>query len=89
MTRGRPVIEQAPDVLDAAADLTARTTDAIIEEARCRARPEQEQLPDGSWPHTSCLDCGEDIEPQRLILGRIRCFACQSARESRHRRGLS
>lgn len=88
MTPARPELERAPDILDRASALTERLTEAYVGQARRRAQPEQEQNPDGSWPQTDCEDCGCDIEPGRLALGKIRCFACQSARESRQKRGL-
>ena len=84
----RPDLERAPDVLDRASALTARLNEAYVEEARHRARPEQKQNPDGSWPQTECEDCANDIEPGRLALGKIRCLGCQEARESRLKRGL-
>ena len=88
MSVERPDLERAPDVLDRASALTARLNEAYVEEARHRARPEQKQNPDGSWPQTECEDCANDIEPGRLALGRIRCLGCQEARESRVKRGL-
>ena len=84
----RPDLERAPDVLDRASALTSRLVEAYVEEARHRARPEQKQNPDGSWPQTECEDCANDIEPGRLALGKIRCLGCQEARESRRKRGL-
>ena len=84
----RPDLERAPDVLDRASALTARLNEAYVEEARHRARPDQKQNPDGSWPQTECEDCANDIEPGRLALGKIRCLGCQEARESRLKRGL-
>lgn len=30
-----------------------------------------------------CVDCGEAIEPIRLVAGRFRCFDCQTAQEKR------
>lgn len=49
------------------------------------AAPEQTQDADGNWEHTECVDCGEDIEPARLNLGKVRCFRCQSALEDRRK----
>ena len=88
MSAERPDLERAPDVLDRASALTARLNEAYVEEARHRARPEQKQNLDGSWPQTECEDCANDIEPGRLALGKIRCLGCQEARESRLKRGL-
>ena len=74
------------DDLDRAAELTRQQNDAAIEEVRRAARPEQVQLADGSWPFPNCDDCDEEIPPQRLALGRIRCVACQHIRERSGRR---
>lgn len=68
------------DDLDAASELTQQLNDAYIRNARDKARPEQEQNPDGSWPRTQC-DCGDGIPPARLALGKIRCISCQQDRE--------
>lgn len=48
---------------------------------RALSVPEQTQLEDGSWPTTECVDCGEDIEPVRLALARVRCIYCQTLKE--------
>lgn len=50
--------------------------------ARLKAAPEQ----DGTV--TECAVCGEDIEPERVVMQRIRCFTCQDAKEKREARGL-
>lgn len=81
------------DPLDQAADLTDRTNQAAIEEHRHRMKPEQVKVVvdvvDGvevmDWPIKECIneDCGEPIEPQRLEMGKVRCFACQSLKEER------
>lgn len=78
--------EFTPDVLDRASDLTQELTDSAIAEQRRKARPEQVQNADGSWPVTECVDCDAEIPPGRLALGRIRCVYCQEAVERRGRR---
>ena len=87
MTRSE--LTRQPDVLDQAADLASRLSEAAVDHARHRAKPEQVQNPDGSWPQTECEDCGEDIEEARLLMGKIRCIACQRTREHRIRLGLA
>ncbi len=74
------------DDLDRAADLTEERTRALIEEVQRKARPEQVRRGDGSWPQEDCEDCGLEIEPGRLELGKIRCFHCQTVLEKRGRR---
>jgi RNA polymerase-binding transcription factor DksA len=74
------------DDLDRAAELTQRTNDAHVHRAMQKARPEQVQRADGTWPHPECVDCDAAIPLGRLKLGRIRCVHCQEAIE-RGRRG--
>lgn len=71
------------DPLDQAAHLADMANEEAVAETRRRAAPEQVRNADGSWERTECFDCGEDIEPARLDLGKIRCFACQDALEKR------
>lgn len=75
------------DDLDRASDLTLIQTGDALDAVRYLARPEQEQLPDGSWPQTECGECGEEIPEARLKLGKVRCIDCQTVRE-RRRAGL-
>ncbi len=78
--------EFTPDVLDRASNLTQEITDNAIAEQRRKARPEQEQNPDGSWPVTECVECDAEIPPGRLVLGKIRCVYCQEILERKGRR---
>lgn len=71
------------DELDRAAFITEKANEEAVAATRLRAAPEQVQNEDGSWPHTECVLCGEDIEEARLALGRTKCFSCQSALEKR------
>jgi RNA polymerase-binding transcription factor DksA len=68
------------DELDAASELTQQLNDAYVNNARAKAKPEQVQNADGTWPKTQC-DCGDPIPAGRLALGKIRCVACQQDRE--------
>jgi hypothetical protein len=72
------------DDLDRASELTQTLTDAYINGVRNLAAPEQVQRPDGSWPVTEC-ECGETIPQGRLLLGKIRCVACQADLEKDRR----
>jgi len=54
--------------------------------ARALSAPEQIRREDGSWPTTECVDCGEDIEPERLAMARVRCFSCQTHKEKKEGR---
>jgi len=69
--------EHTPDELDRASNLTQAATDYAIAEQRRKARPEQEQSADGTWPVTQCVDCECDIPMARLQMGKIRCVDCQ------------
>lgn len=73
------------DDLDRAAFVTEKANEEAVAETRRRAAPEQVQNADGSWPHTECVLCGEDIEEARLALGKVRCFGCQDALEKRNK----
>jgi RNA polymerase-binding transcription factor DksA len=72
------------DDLDRAQELTTMLTDAFVKQARNGAAPEQVQNADGTWPHTEC-ECGEQIPRARLLLGKIRCVACQEDFEKERR----
>lgn len=67
-----------PDFLDRAANLTREMADAAISDVRHRARPEQVQRRDGSWPHVDCVICAEPLPAARLKMARVRCVVCQT-----------
>lgn len=73
------------DNIDQANELAQRMNDHAVAEAMAKSKPEQVQNPDGSWPVTECDDCGSDIEPGRIELGKIRCITCQEALERANR----
>jgi RNA polymerase-binding transcription factor DksA len=73
------------DDLDVASELTQKLTDAYIANTREKAKPEQVQAADGTWPITECVDCGVDIPPLRLALGKTRCVGCQGDSEKTKR----
>ena len=73
------------DPMDQASELETVHNATALSAARAKNKPEQEQAPDGTWETTECVDCGEDIEPKRLEMGRIRCFHCQNTLEKKRR----
>ena len=73
------------DELDRAAELTERHTQSCVAAVVAQLKPQQTQNPDGTWPVTECITCGNDIPPERLEMGRIRCTICQSKEEQQRR----
>lgn len=71
------------DDIDRAAQVAAWANDEAIKRQQHLSKPEQVQLPDGSWPVLECIDCGDDIPQGRLNLGRVRCIDCQTTKEKR------
>lgn len=71
------------DDLDRAADLTQQLNDMALADVRGKARPQQTQNADGTWPSPYCVECEEEIPLARLNLGRIRCIDCQQVLERR------
>jgi RNA polymerase-binding transcription factor DksA len=69
------------DEVDRANELAEMATADSLYLAMKKARPEQVQNPDGSWPIKDCDECGLPIEKGRIKLGKIRCFACQTELE--------
>lgn len=69
--------EPLSDESDRASRLEAAFTEHALEAVRARSEPETDPEFDGEH----CLDCGEQIPPARLALGRIRCVHCQHVRE--------
>lgn len=69
--------------IDKACEVEAAATAKAIKAAMLRARPEQVQNEDGTWPTIYCVGCDEEIEKPRLLLGKVRCIACQTRLEKR------
>lgn len=73
-----------PDPIDQGCETAEKMNEANVAQARLRAKPDQVQNPDGSWPQTECEDCGDDIPLKRLLAcGSIRCVYCQAALEKK------
>lgn len=79
--------EREADFLDQASRTTENHTRDRVSEISRLAAPEQVQNPDGTWPITECVSCGEDLIPQRLAHGFIRCVPCKTRLE-RKQNGL-
>ena len=79
--------DKASDPIDQASKLDLMYTAQNLAKARLGAQAEQMFL-DGKWGTETCVDCGEDIEPERLARARIRCFSCQDWKERTERRGF-
>lgn len=75
------MIEKHADPIDEASALAASLAECGIAAARRANAPESHPDFDGE----SCLECGDTIPTERLALGKIRCVACQSAKEHRGR----
>ena len=71
--------------IDQANQIVEEFTTAHIHRIQSKNKPEQVRKPDGSWPHTECIECEEEIPTGRLNLGKVRCIDCQELRE-RHAR---
>ena len=57
-------------------------------QARVRAiqeKPRQSDLPywKARFDGMHCVDCGEELPPARLVMGRVRCTGCQTEAEAR------
>lgn len=78
--------DRTADPIDRASNLDLLYTEQNIAKARFGAKPEQLCI-DGKWETETCVDCGEDIEPARLAMGRLRCYGCQDSKERSDKRG--
>ena len=76
--------DRCADPIDAANAVTETFNRHAEAKARAKAAPQQKQNADGPGPVTEC-ECGGEIVPARLALGRIRCVACQTEHELRER----
>ena len=84
MSTFREESDRCADPIDAASAVTETFNRHAEAKARAKAAPQQKQNDDGTWPVTEC-ECGVEIVPARLALGRIRCVACQTEHEIRER----
>lgn len=49
----------------------------------CACQPEHDPGFESPW----CMGCGNEIPPERLALGKIRCVECQKVLEHRRKLG--
>jgi RNA polymerase-binding transcription factor DksA len=70
------------DNLDVAADLQQAMNEEATARVQRAAAPETS--PDFDGEH--CIVCGDEIPEARLMLRRIRCVLCQTAKEKRERK---
>ena len=56
-------------------------TNAALAAQRAKAAPQQVPNPDGTYTITECVDCDDEIIPERLKMGCIRCVYCQEKLE--------
>lgn len=75
-------MERTADELERASNITLEQEAEAIAAVRRLAAPEQD--PNNIDPY--CIDCGLDIEPQRLKHLRARCFCCQDRKEKHEKR---
>lgn len=82
--------ERCADLIDEAGRITDMHNQHYIAAARAKSAPEQIRNADGTWPITECVECATELNHVRLMMGRVRCFACQTDKEkrgTRHGRG--
>jgi len=61
------------------------TDEAALKNVRARVQPESH--PDFDGAH--CVECGNDMPPERLAWGRVRCTPCQHVLEFNKRMGVA
>lgn len=77
--------DKLTDPSDRATQAEEENLEIAMEEHARRMKRDQEPLPDGSYEHLDCDDCGDEIEGARLavaIRNRL-CIHCANARERR------
>lgn len=77
MSSSTEPLEHISDPIDQACRTEQQMTEASLRNQRAKSKPEQVQDDDGLWPVTLCVDC-EDLLGDRMHMGRIRCFSCQT-----------
>lgn len=71
------------DLSDRFLETASALQDAVVREKIDAARLRQCDQPQFvDWDRKTCYDCGCEMHPTRLLLGRVRCVACQEAEES-------
>lgn len=67
------------DEIDDAQTVNELHQEVSLAEARAKTAPETH--PDFDGKH--CVECGEEIPPGRLALGKVRCVECQTVIEKK------
>lgn len=70
-----------PDIIDDAQEYNELYQKVALDNQRVKNKPEFDERFNGK----DCVECEEPIEPVRIELYKIRCFACQSDKEKRER----
>lgn len=85
-----PVTDRITDVSDQATETEHKSLAYHLYQARLKAKRQQEPRKDGTFEHTHCAECDNEIGAQRLAvaINNLYCVVCESAREHRARRGL-
>lgn len=86
--------ERSADVLDEAAALEAKTIESSQAAVRKLTAPQsyrdesgvlitQGKTASGGYRIVECVECGDDLVPERMELGRIYCVVCWSIKEKK------
>ena len=75
--------ENYADPIDLASAQERKALDSKLEEHKERVKPTQVKNPDGTWPITVCVKCGEDIGEKRLeaAIKNTLCIDCATLAE--------
>jgi len=73
--------ERSADMLDQASDLQEKINQSGRAQNERALAPQKH--PDFDGVHCVEEDCGEDLPPIRIVMGRIRCTPCQVAADKR------
>jgi RNA polymerase-binding transcription factor DksA len=68
--------------MEFAEELTEMMRNEGLRNVRLANAPESH--PDFDGAH--CVDCGDEIPPERLAIKRVRCVLCQGLLEKKHKR---
>lgn len=72
--------------VDQANAIAEEYREAMQRRIQDRNKPQQVQNPDGTWPHSECIECDDPIPTGRLELGKVRCVDCQEYEDKRNAR---
>ena len=70
-------------------EMAEQVTSQELEEGIRRVKALLQQETHEGFDGVHCIECTEDIEPERLKHRFIRCFECQDRREKLKKRGLA